>query len=456
MPVDEFIQQAMLLLSPKWQQESQQQLLLTSGNSNSGDSTTVTAAPLKLDYTTLASVLKLREGTDTYYAAAVEFLVKHTGFVSYAALADIHSEQPLIHDTQGNHTIGVSSELICKSLWNRDTVTCNIDEYGIVVPTTTASASCDEWLTATAVVPIQANLSLDILNSAITLSEKVKNAEVFSSNVIGAIIDLHLGLHAEKYWTTKAKESTPITLALLAYYTLYFGVLLVGNLLSNSGITNDNTYTTAPLLTLCWKLTEVIISWCILTTAAVYKLDLQAIGKIHLYRRATCLLLYYGWALASTVILASARVQSQSMSINMTTVTAVVLLLMSLLSPLQLSKQTVSCYSRLFHLIPQTRAWLATCVISYIAHSEVGALVMLNETTIADYKQGLCYWQSFSSCSDRSLQSTVAVTREKSDMYGWLVIAAIPGFVLLISIIYDIVLELRGIITNIKTVLHQV
>jgi hypothetical protein len=131
---------------------------------------------------------------------------------------------------------------MCKSLRNSNAVTCNIDEYGIVVPTTTASASYDSYLTATAVVPIQANLSLDILNSAITLSEKVKNAEVFSSNVIGAIIDLHLGLHAEKYWTIKAKHSIPITLALLAYYTLYFGVLCYSKYVNSYGLSKHSIH----------------------------------------------------------------------------------------------------------------------------------------------------------------------------------------------------------------------
>jgi hypothetical protein len=87
-PSEQVIQQSMILLSPKWQQQSQQQLLLTSTtdarNSESSDNTSV---PLKLDYTTLASILKFPKVTDHHYAAAVQLLVKHTGFVSYETLA---------------------------------------------------------------------------------------------------------------------------------------------------------------------------------------------------------------------------------------------------------------------------------------------------------------------------------------------------------------------------------
>jgi hypothetical protein len=177
---------------------------LTSTDTDQDTSTTVAAtAQLKLDYTALATVLKLPQMTDKFYATVVRYLVEHTGFVSYKALADVHNEQPLVHNTQVNYTIGVSSELMCTSLWNSNTVQCTIDEYGMIwtsAATTTVSKLCSEQLlAATAVIPIQADVSLDVLNSAIKLSEKQNSAEAFSSNVIGAIIALYWGLYAEQY-----------------------------------------------------------------------------------------------------------------------------------------------------------------------------------------------------------------------------------------------------------------
>jgi hypothetical protein len=189
-PADAVIEQAMTLLTPKWQQLSQQQLLLTSSGINN-DASNTTAVPLKLDFTTLATVLKLPCITELHYAVAVQFLVKHTGFVSYDVLADMHSTQSVLHDTQDNHTIGVSSELMSNTVWNSDTVNYSIDEYGIIATATTTATTlpCNGRLAATAVVPVQASLSLDVLNSAIMLSEKQSSAEMYSSDVIGAIVD---------------------------------------------------------------------------------------------------------------------------------------------------------------------------------------------------------------------------------------------------------------------------
>jgi hypothetical protein len=176
-------------------------------------------------------------------------------------------------------------------------VNCSIDEYGMIstsVATTTVPTSCSEQLLATtALVPIQANLSLDVLNSAIKLSEKQNSAEVFTSDVIGAIVDLHWDLHAEQYWTTKALHNKPITLALLAYYTLYIAVVCLSSLLSSTDSKTD-TYSKAPLISVCWEFLQVIITWCILTTAAIYKLDIRAINEFCLLKRAFCLFTYYG------------------------------------------------------------------------------------------------------------------------------------------------------------------
>jgi hypothetical protein len=451
---DELAQQALALLSPKWQQQSQQQLLSKSGIGNNDNSiNTTTTGQLKLDYTTLASVLKLSRMTDRHYATAVQFLVERTGFVSYEALADVHSAQPLLYDTQGNHTIGVSSELMCTSLWHSDSVTCSINEYGVILPTTTAATSYDKWFAATAVVPIQADLSLDVLNSAITLSEKQNSAEVFSSDVIGAIVDLNWELHAEQYWTTELKQSIPITLALLAYYLLYFGVQYYSEPLNNIGTSVDDISTKALVSNACWHLLQVIISWCIVTTAAVHKLHVKATSDHDLMRRAFCLFAYYGWGLASTVILAPAHVQqlAVSNSVNMTTITAIVLAVLSLLRPLQLYKQTAIWCSRLVHQIPYIRAWLATSLIIYIAHPDVGALMQFNNTTIAEYKQGLCYWFSTLTCSSSSTPSKLLPTHETGGVYFMLGLAGFAGFLMSLCTVCQTLDGIEYIRTNAKT-----
>jgi hypothetical protein len=108
---DTMIKQGMTLLSPVWQQQLQQQLLSTAVDSHNSDSTVSTTVPLQLDYTILATVLKLQKTNDTHNAPAVEFLVQHAGFVSYDVLAGLNSTQLKLLNTRGNHTFGVSSEL---------------------------------------------------------------------------------------------------------------------------------------------------------------------------------------------------------------------------------------------------------------------------------------------------------------------------------------------------------
>jgi hypothetical protein len=367
--------------------------------------------------------------------------------MSYDALADVHSSQSVLLDTQGNHTIGVSSELISTSLWNSDTFKCVVDEYGIlsavVMTTATSSMSCSGRLAATAVVPVHASLSLDVLNAAIKLSEQQNSAQVYSSNVIGAIIELHWGLHAKQYWTTKATQSIPITLALLAYYTLYLWAYYSSTV--NAGTATD-TYTTAPLIQVCWEFIEVIVTWCVLTTAAIHKLDAQACDDFHLMKRAFALFLYYGWALASTVMLVSSRVQPQSVhtSVHITTVTALVLLLMSLLNHLQLYKQTATRCSRLFHQIPVVRAWLATAVMMYIAHTEVFSLLLSDEIATAEYKQAKCFWLGSNNCDS---SSTASNNRDSEPEGLWYVLAltAAPGVIVTIITVCEMLYEVSCI-----------
>jgi hypothetical protein len=117
--------------------------------------------------------------------------------------------------------------------------------------------------------------------------------------VIGAIIELHWGLHAEKYWNRKASLWYTLTLPLM-YYVCY-----IGNSCNNS-ITQQYK--------LWYEQIEIVVTWCILTKAAVYKLDRQAAADEYLMRRAVCLFSFYGWALVSTGILATTRVQSNSSS----------------------------------------------------------------------------------------------------------------------------------------------
>jgi hypothetical protein len=440
-------EQAMLMLSPQWQQQAQQQSLLTAGDTNTNANSTTAAVPLKLDLTTLATVLKLRCVTDLHYVAAVRFLVKHTGFVSYDVLADVHSTQSVLLDTQGNHTIGVSPELICTTLWNSDTFRCTIDEYGISISTKTSTSSSSGMFVARAVVPLHASLSLDVLNCAIKLSEQQNSAQVYTSDVISAIIILHWGLHAEVYWTTKAKQSIPITLALPAYYLLYFWAHCSSTV--NASTTTTNTYTTAPLIQVCWELIEIVITWCVLTTAAVHKLDAQASDNFPLIKRAFALFLYHGWALVSTIMLVSSRVQSQAVrtnSIYMTTITAVVLLLMSLLNHLQLYKQTASAWcSRLFHQIPIIRAWLATAVMMYIAHTEVFSVIRSHEAAIAEYKQAICFWLRTSNCDNSS-----TTTQDSLDKGQWFTVAvlAAPGVIVTIITVCETLYKMSCIWTN--------
>jgi hypothetical protein len=158
---------------------------------------------------------------------------------------------------------------------------------------------------------------------------------------------------------------------------------------------------------------EVIVTWCVMTTAALHKLDTQATDNCNLTTRAYCLFLYYGWAVVSTVVLVPVRVQQQSehTSINMTTVTAIVLLLASLLNHLQLCKQTAAWCSRLLHQIPALNAWLATAVIMWIAHREVFCILLGHGATIAQYKQAKCFWLSADTCTSSTARTILAESK---------------------------------------------
>jgi hypothetical protein len=137
----------------------------------------------------------------------------------------------------------------------------------------------NDWLATTAVVPVHASVSLDVLSSAIELADHENKADVFASDVIGAIIELHWGLHAQEYWTKKAALWYILTFPLL-YYAFY-----IGSTYSNS-ITRHYK--------LWHELIEIIVTWCILTNAAVCKLDRQVLYDAYLMRRAVCLYVFYG------------------------------------------------------------------------------------------------------------------------------------------------------------------
>jgi hypothetical protein len=202
---------------------------------------------------------------------------------------------------------------------------------------------------------------------------------------------------------------------------------------------------------MCWEYVQAIVTWRILTTAAIYQLDAKAVDDFWLMKRAFCLFAYYGWALASTVILASARVQSQGSSINITTVTAIVLLLMSLVSHLQLYKQTASYCSTLFHLIPLVKAWIATAAIAYVACSEVGAILLPRDTAVAELKQGLCYWCSTSSCSSNFVPSKLVYMRDPYEVYTFMGAAVWTAAMIGIATVWEMIDMIADIRTNAKT-----
>jgi hypothetical protein len=142
---DEIKTATMKLLSPVWQQQSQQlqlqqqqqqqqQLALLPTTDTTNGIASNTTVPLKLDMTSLATVLKLACTTETHRTAALAFLKYYHNFISYAALIDLYSTQPLSHDTQGKYTIGVSSELICTSVWHKDAIKYTIGEHGYCLP----------------------------------------------------------------------------------------------------------------------------------------------------------------------------------------------------------------------------------------------------------------------------------------------------------------------------------
>jgi hypothetical protein len=405
--------------------------------------TGTTTVPLKLDLTSLATVLKLACTTEAHRTAALSFLKYYHNFISYAALTDSNSTQPLSHDTQGKHTIGVSSELICTAIWHRAAVKYAIGERGYCVPVSTSTTVplSDEWLTATAVVPVHASVSLNVLSSAIELADYENKADVFASDVIGAIIELHWALHAQEYWHKKAALWYILTIPIM-YYVFYIGSTYSNSIAQYYKVWNE--------------LIEIIVTWCILTKAAVHKLDRQVLYDAYLMRRSVCLFSFYGWALASTVILASARVQSTSSSIHITTITATVLVVLSLLKHLQVFKQAaIGCTSKLYHRIPLIRAWVATSVISYIACREVLAILVLKPTAIAKYRQAICYWLMHDDCSSYSsdrgddievqLSVSLLISCIMVTILG-LLIAGMKGW-----LVYDLAFEYWSVCANIMT-----
>jgi hypothetical protein len=87
----------------------------------------------------------------------------------------------------------------------------------------------------------------------------------------------------------------------------------------------------------------------------------------------------------------------------MTTITAAVLVVLSVLNHLQVFKQAaIGCTSKLYHRIALIRAWVATSVISYIACREVLAILALKPTAIAKYRQAICNWLMHDYCSSSS------------------------------------------------------
>jgi L-asparagine transporter-like permease len=115
-------QMALNLTTLAWQQQSQQLLgaSVTDTHNDADTATTaITTVPLKLDIISLATVLRLACLTKAHRTAAKWLAKDYSGFVSYEALADIHSKQPLLRNTKGKHTIVVSSELIRTSLWHK-------------------------------------------------------------------------------------------------------------------------------------------------------------------------------------------------------------------------------------------------------------------------------------------------------------------------------------------------
>jgi hypothetical protein len=455
---DEIKTASMKLVSPVWQQQSQQlqqqqqelqqqqqhqqqqQLALLPNASNDASITANTTVPLELDMTSLATVLKVACTTEAHRTAALSCLKYYSNFISYGALVDIHSTQPLLHDTQGKHIIDVSSELICTSVWHKDAVKDTIGECGYCLPVTSSTTAplSNDWLTAIAVVPVHASVSLDVLSSATELADHENKADVFASDVIGAIVELHWGLHAQDYWNKKAALWYALTLPLL-YYVFYIGS------------TYYNSIT--QYFKLWHELIEVIVTWCILTKAAVYKLDRQVLHDAYLMRRAVCLFVFYGWALVSTVILASARVQSNSSSIDITTITAVVLVVLSLLNQLQGFKQAATwCTSKLYHRIPLIRAWTATGVIAYIACSEVLAVLVLKPTAIAKYRQAICYWLMHNDCSSYSSEQ-VEVASIVSFFISCIMVSilGLPVISMIGWLVYDLAFEYWSVCANIVT-----
>jgi hypothetical protein len=337
------IKEGLTLLTPTWQRQAQQKTLMSSAPTDDGTDGTINAStiPLHLDYTTLATVMKLPCITDIHYNVPVEFLLSSTGFVSLDALANVHSTQSLQYDVEGDHIIKASPSLISKSVSDRlgwkDTI--GFSGTKRKVQDATRLTSSDGLFVATSVVPVHAGVSLDVLESVIKLSEKQNSSKVFAADMVGAIFELHWNLHAESYWNMKAYHAFwTCHIAGLVYYALHIGLRCVSDAPS---ISSEK---------LCWELLALVVSWGMLTHTA-FRLESKPFADTGRMKRVLCLAVYYWWGLLSFVLLLSLRVQtgSECSSISITTITAVVLVCISMLNHLHLYKQTAVWCSRLFH-----------------------------------------------------------------------------------------------------------
>eukprot|EP00953_Heterococcus_sp_UTEX-ZZ885_P009588 5640-Heterococcus_DN1.PRE.2 len=414
------IKEGLTLLTPTWQRQAQHKLLMMSAPSDDDTDGTINASatPLHLDYTTLATVMNLPCITDIYYNVAVEFLLSSTEFVSLDALANVHSTQSLQYNVEGDHIIKASPNLMSKpvseSLDWKDTISYSGTKRK--AQDATRQISSDGLLVATAVVPVHAGVSLDLLESVMKLSEKQNSSRVFAADIVGAIIELHWNLYAESYWNMKANHAFwTCHIAGLVYYALHIGLRCKSDAPSISS------------KKLCWELLELVISWGVLTYTA-FRLETKPFADTGRMKRVVCLAVYYWWGLLSSVLLLSSRVQTRSecSSISIATITAVVL------------------------------SWLATCIICYVACKEAIALVLRNAATVAEYKQAGCLWLFTCTCDASSVQSEKINTADyNDDIAAWQVllisIVVLPGAVVFKTIMYDMLCEAVCIITNAMT-----
>jgi hypothetical protein len=147
-----------------------------------------------------------------------------------------------------------------------------------------------------------------------------------------------------------------------------------------------------------------------------------------------------------------ARVQSQTVSISTTAVTAVVLLLISLVNQLHVHKQAAAYCSRLFYHIPLMKAWLETLATTYIACKEVLSILLHSDTAVAQYQQARYIWLGVSSSSCSSEDINVVLKQHASSGVYWQVgIAALPCVIIRFMVLYDMLAEIICIRINAKT-----